>query len=89
VEVLVLSWERKTDLECPECGGILSYKLVRGEECTVNIEFFCESDKDNVFAFEIETGLSNEDIAKLEKGEVVKKEMTVKVVRKVPGRVGE
>ncbi len=76
-------WDRKTDLKCPECGAVLTFKLVKGERDTFDIVFSCESNEDDVFAFEIATGLSDEDVCKLKKGEVIKKEMAVKVVHRL------
>ena len=34
-------WE-ETSFHCPECGSALSYKLVKGQNGTVNMAFWCE-----------------------------------------------
>ena len=70
---------KETDFACPECGEILSHTLVKGKKGTVNVAFFCEGAGEDVFTFEIATGLSNADIAKLEKGIIIKKEMEVRL----------
>jgi hypothetical protein len=51
---------------CPECGGVLSHKLVKGENGTVNVAFWCEGAGEDLFSFEISTGLMNKDLKKLE-----------------------
>lgn len=71
-------WE-ETSFYCSECGGILSYKLVNGQNGTVNIAFCCEGAGEDLFTFEIATGLANGDLQGLKKRKPIKKEVTITV----------
>jgi predicted RNA-binding Zn-ribbon protein involved in translation (DUF1610 family) len=71
-------WE-ETSFHCPECGSALSYKLVKGQNGTVNMAFWCEGAGDDLFTFEIATGLTNMNLQRLKKGKPIKKEATVTV----------
>jgi predicted RNA-binding Zn-ribbon protein involved in translation (DUF1610 family) len=71
-------WE-ETSFHCPECGSALAYKLVKGQNRTVNIAFWCEGAGDDLFTFEIATGLTNGDLQRLKKGKPIKKDVTVTV----------
>jgi hypothetical protein len=66
-------------LLCPKCGGILSSKLVKGKNGTVNIAFWCEGAGEDLFTFEIATGLADEDLQRFKKGKPIKKEVTITV----------
>ena len=74
-------WE-ETSFCCPECGGILSYKLVNDKNGTVNIAFFCEGAGEDLFTFEIATGLADVDLRRLKKGKPIKKEETITVLER-------
>ena len=69
----------ETCLCCPECGSALSRKLVAGRNDTVNVAFFCEGAGDDLFTFEIATGLTNEQLQGLMKGKPIKKMVTLTV----------
>jgi hypothetical protein len=71
-------WE-EASFCCPECGGVLSYKLVNGKNGTVKIAFFYEGAGEDLFTFEIATGLGNEDLQRFKKGKPIKKEVTITV----------
>lgn len=70
---------------CPECGypltGIRVYKDDETGEMT--IEFFCDEAGDDIFRFQIITGLTDEDIGKLTKiGEIIRREMGIKLIER-------
>ena len=70
---------------CPECGypltGIKVYK--DDETGEITIEFFCDEAGEDVFRFQIITGLTDEDIAELTKtGEIIHKEMGIKLIER-------
>ena len=69
----------ETSFYCPECGSALSYKLVNGQNGTVNIAFWCEGAGDDLFTFEIAAGLTNEYLQRLKKRKPIKKEVTITV----------
>jgi len=70
---------RETYWYCPEYGNALSHKLINGSNGTVNIAFWCEGAGDDLFTFEIATGLLNQDLKRLKKGKSIKKEVTLTV----------
>ena len=63
--------------ECPECGDILPSSISKDKEGKFSIEFVCEGDGDDRFSFFVDTGLTNQDIAKLVEGKSIKKEMII------------
>jgi len=71
-------WE-EASFCCPECGGVLSHDLVRGKNGTINIAFYCEGAGEDLFTFEIATGLTNEDLISFKKGKSFKKGVTITV----------
>jgi hypothetical protein len=71
-------WE-EASFYCPECGSVLSHDLVRGKNGTINIAFCCEGAGDDLFTFEIATGLTNEDLQRFKKGKPIKKDVTIAV----------
>ena len=71
-------WE-EASFCCPECGSVLSYNLVKGKNGTINIAFCCEGAGEDLFTFEIATGLTNEDLQRFKKGKSIKKGVTITV----------
>jgi len=71
---------------CPECGEPLSISVELDEETNeIKIVFFCEGAGDDVFAFEILTGLTNDDLCELtEEGKVIEKKMKIKLLKREP-----
>ena len=68
---------------CPECGdplaGIKNYK--DDETGNITIEFFCDGTGDDIFCFQILTGLTDKNIAELtETGKTIRKEMGIKLM---------
>ena len=51
--------------KCPQCGYPLSMDVTKDGRGKFRIEFYCEGGGDDAFSFEIATGLSSKDIAKL------------------------
>ena len=71
---------------CPECGDPLSISVEKDDETgEIKIEFFCEGAGDDVFSFQISTGLTDEDLEELkEKEKTIRKEMVIKLLERKP-----
>lgn len=70
---------------CPECGYELTgIRVLKDDETgEITIEFFCDEAGDDVFRFQILTGLTDEDIENLwEKGKTIRKEMGIKLIER-------
>jgi len=69
---------------CPECGYELTKKCLKDDTTAeITIEFFCDQAGEDVFRFQILTGLTDDDIAKLTKiGKMIQREMTLKLVER-------
>lgn len=70
---------------CPECGYELTgIKVLKDDETgKITIEFFCDEAGDDIFRFQILTGLTDEDIEELtEIGKTIPKEMGIKLVER-------
>ena len=74
---------------CPLCGGPLSMDLCEDCEGKFVIEFFCEGEGDDRFSFEIRSGLSNQDIANFKEGDLIKREMLVKITERIEEKEDE
>ena len=60
--------------------GIEVLKDKRGK---ITIEFFCDEGGEDIFGFQILTGLTDNDIGRLrEKGKAIPKEMAVKLIER-------
>ena len=72
------------DIVCPECGYSLSKKILKDEITNeIYIEFFCDQAGDDLFRFQILTGLTDDDIAELSKnGKTMRREMALKLVER-------
>jgi hypothetical protein len=68
--------------KCPICGYPLSMDITRDSRGKCKIEFYCEGYGDDAFSFEIATGLSNSDIANLNEGAVLKREMKIRILER-------
>jgi len=76
--------ERECPL-CPECGYELTGIRVLKEDETgeITIEFFCDGPGDDIFSFQIITGLTDEDIGNLrEVGKAIQREMGIKLIKR-------
>jgi len=71
---------------CPECGDPLSHNVEKDEETgEIKIVFFCEGAGDDEFSFQILTGLTDEDIERLEEiGKTIRKEMQIELLNRKP-----
>jgi hypothetical protein len=69
---------------CPECGYPLTgIRLLKDKKRKITIEFFCDEAGEDIFRFQIETGLSDKDIEKLkEEGKAIPREMLVRLVER-------
>ena len=69
---------------CPECGYELTRKTLKNDiTAEITIEFFCDQAGEDIFRFQILTGLTDDDIAKLTKiGKTIRREMAVKLVER-------
>ena len=70
---------------CPECGYQLTGIRVLKDDITaeITIEFYCDGASEDIFSFQILTGLTDDDIAKLTKiGKTMRKEMALKLVER-------
>ena len=69
---------------CPECGYELTKKVLQDDITDeITIEFFCDQTGEDLFRFQILTGLTDDDIAKLTKiGKTIRKEMALKLVER-------
>jgi hypothetical protein len=69
---------------CPECGYPLTgIRLLKDKKRKITIEFFCDEAGEDIFRFQIETGLSDKDIKKLkEEGKAIPREMLVRLVER-------
>jgi hypothetical protein len=70
---------------CPECGYELTgIRVLKDDETgEITIEFFCDEAGDDIFRFQIITGLTDEDIGKLtEIGKTIQKEMRIKLIER-------
>ncbi len=69
---------------CPECGNPLTgIRVLKDNGGKITIEFFCDEGGEDVFSFQIVTGLTDKDIGKLkEKGKAIPKEMVVKLIER-------
>lgn len=72
------------DAGCPECGDPLSVSVETDEDTEeIKIRFFCEGAGDDVFEFQILTGLTSEDLDGLTKrNKKVRKEMFLQLLRR-------
>jgi len=70
------------DIVCPECEYSLSKKILKDEITNeISIEFFCDQAGDDLFRFQILTGLTDDNIAELSKnGKPMRREMSLKLV---------
>lgn len=72
---------------CPECGYELTgIKVFKDDETSeITIEFFCDGPGDDIFRFQIITGLTDKDIAELrEIGKTTQKAMGIKLLEREP-----
>jgi hypothetical protein len=70
---------------CPECGYYLTGTRFYKKDTTgeIIIEFFCDEAGDDWFRFQILTGLTDDDIAKLTKiGKTIERKMGLKLVER-------
>jgi hypothetical protein len=69
---------------CPECGNPLTgIRVLKDKGGKITIEFFCDEGGEDVFSFQIVTGLTDKEIGKLkEKGKAIPKEMAVKLIER-------
>ena len=69
---------------CPECGYELTKKFLKDDTTAeITIEFFCDQAGEDIFCFQILTGLTDDDIAKLTKiGKTIQREMAIKLVER-------
>ena len=68
---------------CPECGYELTGIRVLKDDTTaeITIEFFCDQAGEDMFTFQILTGLTDNDIAKLTKiGKKIPRKMALRLV---------
>lgn len=67
---------------CPECGNSLTgIRVLKDKNGKITIEFFCDEGGEDIFSFQILTGLTDKEIGKLkEKGKAIPKEMLVKLI---------
>ena len=70
---------------CPECGDELTPEVRKDVETgEIRILFWCEGAGDDHFSFEISTGLTNEDVANLEEGKPMRKEVSIELLKRIP-----
>lgn len=69
---------------CPECGNSLTgIRVLKDKNGKITIEFFCDECGEDIFRFQILTGLTDKDIGKLkEKGKAIPKEMAIKLIER-------
>ncbi|MCP8307690.1 MAG: hypothetical protein H3Z54_03240 [archaeon] len=74
------------EAHCPECGDILSVSVEKDRKTReIKIRFFCEGAGDDVFEFEILTGLKDKDLDNLKTPrERIMKEMYIRLLRREP-----
>lgn len=75
----------KNFFKCPECGYPLSCDLIKDKKGQFKMEFFCEGVGDDLFHFEIATGLTNNSIAKLVVRKDLKKDVVIKLIERKSG----
>ncbi len=66
---------------CPECGYPLTGKFLKNRG-KMTISFFCDQGGEDIFRFQILTGISDRDIANLVVGKPLRKEVTVKLLKR-------
>ena len=70
---------------CPECGHELTGIRVLKDEVTaeITLEFYCDGAGEDIFRFQILTGLTDNDIAELtEIGKNIPRKMVLKLVER-------
>ena len=70
---------------CPECGYELTGIKIFKDDVTaeITIEFFCDQAGEDMFTFQILTGLTDYDIAKLtEIGKKIPRKMALRLVKR-------
>ena len=70
---------------CPECGNELTgIRVLKDDETAkITLEFYCDGAGEDMFTFQILTGLTNNDIAKLtETGKTIQRKMAIKLVER-------
>ena len=69
---------------CPECGNPLTgIRVMKDKRGKITIEFFCDEGGEDIFNFQIVTGLTDKDIGRLkEKGKAIPKEMAVRLIER-------
>jgi hypothetical protein len=69
---------------CPECGNPLTgIRVMKDKRGKITMEFFCDEGGEDIFNFQIVTGLTDKDIGRLkEKGKAIPKEMAVRLIER-------
>lgn len=69
---------------CPECGDQLSTEFLKDRETgEIKIVFYCDGGGEDRFAFQISTGLTDEDLEDLRKvGKITRQEMEIKLLER-------
>ena len=69
---------------CPECGNPLTgIRVMKDKRGKITMEFFCDEGGEDVFSFQIVTGLTDKVIGRpKEKGKAIPKEMAVKPIER-------
>ena len=72
------------DVLCPECEYEHAKNILKDNVTgEIAIEFFCDQAGEDVFHFQLLTGLTDDDIAEFTKiGKTVRKEMTLRLVQR-------
>ena len=70
---------------CPECGYELTgFRVLKDDKTAeITIEFFCDGAGEDIFSFQILTGLTDHDIAELTQiGKKIPRKMVLKLVER-------
>lgn len=71
---------------CPECGDPLSTSYEKDDDTgEIRIVFFCEGAGDDEFCLQILTGLTDEDIERLDEiGKKIRRGMEIELLKRKP-----
>lgn len=77
-----MSWDTRLEALCPECGDPLSVSVDKNRKTgRIEITFWCEGAGEDIFEFQILTGLKNKDLEELKDvGKKLWKRMGIKLI---------